>query len=345
MLWLDAKYSGILCTRFRNFKRVDTYTLNFSCPVCGDSKKNKRKARGYVYKKGDKLNFTCKNCGHGTTFTKFLKSQDEDLYREYKIERFAERHVKSPIRTGNDLHSASGNKNIAQVVVRPTSQSVRRLSDLPSNHEAVQYVRERRIPVSRWVDLFYVPEFFAWRDSMLPGKFEPAKRDEPRLVIPFRDKKGEIVSFQGRQLRGNSPAKYIFVTLKEDVPNVWGWDEINPKQRVYAFEGPIDAMMLPNSVASGGGDITSVLNSAGFDKSMTTVVYDNEPRSENTVKKMLKAFKAGYYVCVWPEKLEPKDANDMIRHGVSTEKLKEVIDNHSFTGLKARFAISQWRKC
>jgi hypothetical protein len=50
MLYIDAKYAQILGSRLRNFKQKKDYLWNYSCPVCGDSSKNKLKARGYIYR-------------------------------------------------------------------------------------------------------------------------------------------------------------------------------------------------------------------------------------------------------------------------------------------------------
>ena len=87
-LHIDSKYVGLISHRLRNFKRKNDYLWNFSCPLCGDSKKNPLKARGYVYKKGNNLFYSCKNCGVGTSIGKLLESIDGSLYKEYVLERY-----------------------------------------------------------------------------------------------------------------------------------------------------------------------------------------------------------------------------------------------------------------
>ena len=54
-LSVESKYIRLLSHRLRNFKQKKDYVWNFSCPICGDSKKNLLKARGYVYSKGNNL--------------------------------------------------------------------------------------------------------------------------------------------------------------------------------------------------------------------------------------------------------------------------------------------------
>ena len=50
MNFIERKYILLLSNRFRNFKQKENH-YNFSCPYCGDSHKNKFKARGIYYKK------------------------------------------------------------------------------------------------------------------------------------------------------------------------------------------------------------------------------------------------------------------------------------------------------
>ena len=45
-LFTDQKYVGLLSSRLRNFKRKDNNLWNFSCPICGDSTKNRIKPTG-----------------------------------------------------------------------------------------------------------------------------------------------------------------------------------------------------------------------------------------------------------------------------------------------------------
>lgn len=59
--------------------------INFKCPICGDSKKNINKKRGWFYR--DNCSFYCFNCGTGMSGIKFLQiisGQDyADIKREY----------------------------------------------------------------------------------------------------------------------------------------------------------------------------------------------------------------------------------------------------------------------
>ena len=61
---IDSKYIELgVFTTSDKFKRVKANLYNFRCPICGDSKKHKNKARGYLYQVKTILNFKCHNCG------------------------------------------------------------------------------------------------------------------------------------------------------------------------------------------------------------------------------------------------------------------------------------------
>ena len=82
-LWIDHKYMGLLSFRLERFTRKDKNLYNFRCPICGDSHKNKFKARGYAMAKQDKIFFYCHNCGANRSMYDFVKEIDPELHKQY----------------------------------------------------------------------------------------------------------------------------------------------------------------------------------------------------------------------------------------------------------------------
>ena len=82
-LWVDHKYMGLLSSHLQLFKRKTKDLYNFRCPVCGDSQKNKFKARGYLMAKQDKLVFYCHNCGASKSMYDFVRDIDPQLHKQY----------------------------------------------------------------------------------------------------------------------------------------------------------------------------------------------------------------------------------------------------------------------
>jgi hypothetical protein len=104
-------------------------------------------------------------------------------------------------------------------------------------------------------------------------------------------------------------------------------------------------MFIPNSIATAGGDLVSALGSFhGEAKSSLVIVYDNEPRSKDTVKKLDKAILQGYRVCIWPDNVDHKDINDMVMAGLSSDFIKHIIDTNTYKDLSAKLALNRWSK-
>ena len=90
---IDSKYVNLVSSRLQKFKRVKTNLYNFRCPICGDSKKHKNKARGYIYSHKADMNFKCHNCGASSSLSNFIKTLDPVLYKQYIFEKFKDRNT------------------------------------------------------------------------------------------------------------------------------------------------------------------------------------------------------------------------------------------------------------
>ena len=222
-------------------------------------------------------------------------------------------------------------------------KGLKKVSQLSPDHPIKKFVVKRMIPNPYHAKLFACPNFMNYVNGLIPDKFDKdaLKHDEQRLLIPFFDKEKNIFAFQGRSLR-SSNTKYITIVLNESSPKVYGLDAVDLNRKTYVFEGPIDSMFVPNSIATAGGEMIPVLKT--FQKSNLVVVYDNEPRSRETVKKLDKAILNGYNVCIWPDNLEHKDVNDMVLAGLSPEFIQHIIDQNTYRDLAAKLTLSKWSK-
>jgi transcription elongation factor Elf1 len=340
-VWLDTKYISIISSRLDCFKRKNTYTWNFRCPICGDSKKNRFKARGWIYPKDNKLLFHCHNCSITKDVPSFLKELDQSLFNEYFREKYAsiEKDAEEQVKFEEFVK-----KMKPPVFEASTALSeLRRVSRLRPDHPVKQYIMNRKIPSEYHYKLYLCMKFKEWTNSIIPGKFENIEKDEPRLIIPFLDEDKELFGYQGRSFKKKDDLRYITIMLDER-PKLFGLDTLNRMSHVLVVEGPIDSMFLPNCIASAGGNINTDLDSLGLPKEQFTIIYDNEPRNIHTVKKIEKAMDMGYRVCMLPENIQSKDINDMILSGISREQLVDIIYEHSYSGLQAKLKLSTWRK-
>ena len=86
--YVDKKFINLVSVRLEKFSWKSDKLANCRCPLCGDSKKNKNKCRGYFYKKGNDFFYKCHNCGAGTSLYRFLESVSPQLMKEYSLERW-----------------------------------------------------------------------------------------------------------------------------------------------------------------------------------------------------------------------------------------------------------------
>ena len=90
MDYIDTKYISLISTNLRNFQKKGDFLWNFSCPYCGDSQTNRKKARGFIYRTKNDLFYKCHNCAMGTTVPKLIEHISPTLYQEYQLERYRE---------------------------------------------------------------------------------------------------------------------------------------------------------------------------------------------------------------------------------------------------------------
>lgn len=334
MLIIDHKYVSLLSNRLQRFTKINSKTYNFRCPVCGDSRRNNYKARGYIYEKKDYLLFFCHNCGASMSFNNFLKGQDPTLHQEYVQEKFLERQ-------GSNTRPVADITTIVWPKYRLNSplRSLKKISALDHDHPAKRYVVKRHIPNTFHHKLFYCPKFKSWINSVIPDKFSSVDNDEPRLIIPFIDRDGECFGVQGRSFKPDG-VRYITIMFDSDKPKVFGLDTLDRSKTIYVLEGPIDSMFVENAIAMAGSDLPfSFFND--YDKDKLTFVYDNEPRNIQIVKRMENVIERGYNVVIWPEIVKLKDINDMALNAIDYMSL---IKLNTYHGLSAMARLTQWKK-
>jgi len=312
-------------------KKPDLY--NFRCPLCGDSQKNKTKARGFVYRKKDDYFYMCHNCSASTTFYNLLKSVDETLLKEYQLERY--KNGTNNANTPRPDFSEAKEKPVFKEKLQLES-----IESLPEAHFAKNYVQSRKIPKSFHSQLYFAPDFSTFIQNLGIEK-ESLQKNDQRLVIPFFDENKNLVAVQGRAL-GESKLRYITIKLHDDNSKVFGLDRIDKDEKVYVVEGPIDSMFLDNAVATADANLESIVNV--LDRSNVVLIFDNEPRNKQIVEKLEHAIDNHFSVVIWPEFMEEKDINDMILTGFSPDEIQDIISKNTFVNLRAKMEWVNWKR-
>lgn len=331
--FVDVKYAQMLSGRFEMFKIKGTnpYRINFRCPICGDSTKNKSKARGWLLEKNNQLFYYCHNCGASHNFISFLKIVDQMSYNDYIAEKFISKNVLNTSATTKVLDKK--NKTSLDVLT-----GLKKVSQLDPNHPVKKYVESRKIPHNKHYKIYYVKKFKTWINTILPGKFENVEKDEPRLVLPFFDKNKRVF---GVSARGFNPKGLRYITIMfEDRPKIFGLDTVDFNKPYYIVEGAIDSLFIDNAVAMAGADgNVECLHNV---KENGIFVFDAEPRNKEIHKRMEKIVSKGYKICVWPCDVAGKDINEMICNGI--HNVQDIIKAHTFQGLEANLKLSVWKK-
>ena len=320
---IDSKYIGLVSSRLQKFKRVKADLFNFRCPICGDSKKHKNIARGYLYQVKTNTNFKCHNCGASLSFNNFLKQIDTSLHKQYVMEKFKE--------------GFAGGRNF--VVEEPKFEFkkpvFKKKLDLPRADTipiAKEYLEKRKLDPSKF---YFAYKFKEWTNTQ-KQTFDTIGRDESRIIIPMYNEDKILIGFQGRSLGPNS-VKYITVMINEDAPKIYGLDKVDNEKPIYIIEGPFDATLVQNGVAMCGSD----LDIRSFGWSDCIYVYDNEPRNREIVNRIDKTINGGYKVVIWPTSVVEKDINDMVLGG---HNIMSVLESNTYSGLQAKVKFNNWKK-
>jgi len=324
---IDAKYISLLSSRLERFKRIKPDLYNCRCPLCGDSKKHKSKARGYFYAVKSNVNYKCHNCGASMTFNNFLKKVDATLQGQYSLEKFKDGF------TGKGSPREDPEKIIG--VAKDSKPEFKRRSrlDLPRAHEekkSSEYLNRRQVQG----DFYYAKTFRRFVNG-IKKTFDDVRYDEERIVIPlyYND---DIVGVQGRALDPN-PVKYITVMFDDDAPKIYGLDQIRRGAPVFVVEGPFDSTFIRNAIAMCGadGDVSR------WGISDPVWVYDNEPRNPDITRRIQSAIESKQTVVIWPSNIEEKDINDMYLAGHDVQSL---VESNIYRGLEATLKFNTWKR-
>ena len=318
---VDSKFIGLVSSRLEKFKRVKPNLYNFRCPLCGDSKKNRSKTRGYLYNIKADINFRCHNCGASMTFSNFLKQLDPVIHKQYVFERFK--------------NNSTGRGTVVEEPTfkfeEPKFKTKIRIPLCSEIRRGREYLQARRLDPKR----FYWAEDFAGFVNSIKPTFGSNVPKESRIIIPLYYKK-DLIGIQGRSV-DPSPVKYITTIFYDDAPKIYGLDNIRQDAPVFVTEGPFDSTFISNSIAMCGADA----DVRRWGVSDPVWIYDNEPRSKEIVKRISDTIDRGEKVVIWPNNIYEKDINDMVLAG---HDVQSIVESNVYDGLEANLKFTTWKR-
>ena len=265
-----------------SLKTRNNTEIIFRCPICGDSRKNRMKKRGYFYRKTG--SFHCFNCDANLTGLAFLKAIcTPDVYdriiQDYKVLNFNNivkgRSDKSElIKSSAPFEILSANPSYKYLLdlgwAKPTS-----LTDA-----AKKRLDDRRIPEDK--------------REMLKS-IKDAKGNEFILIQYLYDDRciyHQLDNFNKYDIGGQGALKYVFPKdenlngQEKPVFNLDGVDVSFPY--IFCTEGIYDSLFIKNGVALGGKNLTDYQHSmlqACYPRHKIVLAFDND---EAGIKSSLK---------------------------------------------------------
>lgn len=348
-LWLDDKYVRLASPFLDQFRQKSLHNYNFRCPLCGDSERNRLKARGYVYPKGDDLMFKCHNCALALPFSALLRRISRPLHDEYVMERFRDSPpVEKPSGALWSLpmrfdEQAQRFQPKATTFVDAEVPSVVSVADMPGT-EVYRFCTARSLPVEALRRLFYTEQARSWLLTQVPEeKADKINDGVPFLIQPLRLPDG---TWYGAQLRNLKHKAFYNFRWSHESWKIFGLEAWSADALTYLVEGPIDSLFIPNSLSATGSDLMGAwhqLSRSGILTPSTPCVFvwDNEPRNGAITHMMRVAIGTHQPIVIWPIGFPHKDINDAITAGVDVLSL---LARRTFSGLTADLEFSAWVK-
>ena len=333
--YIDLDYITKIQPRLSQFKRKKDYLFNFRCPICGDSKKSKTKARAYLYRVKNDMFYKCHNCSASHNLANFIKVVDRKIYDQSILERY--KGNKPATENLFDKFKTNTKEKLNFTPLR----GLKSFDTIDDEHPAKQYLLNRKIPKDYFNRLFLCNKFQAYVNKLKPGTFgkETDKYEHPRLIIPFYDVDEKVFAIQGRAF-GKEQPKYITLKLYENKQKIFGLERINLHKTLYIVEGPIDSLFVDNCIAAAGADIQ-----LPGDSKDVVFVFDNEPRNKEIIKRMYNVIDDSYKLVIWPESIKEKDINEMIVNGKTKQQIQTIISDNTYSGLSALTKLNTYKRC
>ena len=309
-----------------------------SCPVCMESPKKKR-----CYYIPDNDNIFCHNCGWSSKPFKWIKEvsncSNSDIIEEVK-----DYEVTIDITKDDEV--------VAKIHTETLPKDSINLSD----------------PLQR--DYYSQDKMFNMANEVIHNRRLDTAVNRPdnlylslcdmvhknRLVIPFINEREEIEFYQTRTLRpqdNRTKPKYLGKVGSEKT--LFNINKVSSDHdKVYIFEGPLNAFFTKNSVAVAG--ITERGKSftkrqeeqySGHLKWYDKVwILDSQWVDRASLIKSEVLLKQGESVFIWPEKFGKrfKDFNDIAMHCKVDELSWDFIEKNTFVGLEGIVKMSEIKK-
>ena len=268
--------------------------LNMRCPLCGDSKKDPRKKRGWWYMASG--SYFCFNCGTGMSGIRFIEAISGHSYEEIRKE-YTRLFLKSgkslKLSADYDISNSEPNLFHLKSIINPDWKN-------PLTDKALEYLENRKV--------LEAPFF----DNHLYSCFNKAKSEE-FILIPWKVN-GVEAYYQVNDFQKLHSMKYIFPKDKKKL--IAGLDNIDISfPYIFVFEGYYDSVFVKNGICVGTKAITDYqlrLIKERYPKHQIVISFDNDSAGIDSMVRLLKHENDFKYFRWFNKNTIQKDINDFV---------------------------------
>lgn len=337
MNYIDREFISLSSTYLDRFKWVGENVANFRCPFCGDSKKSKTKARGYLYTIDGVTKFKCHNCGKTMSMRQFVRDALPNEYDNYVFRAFRSSEQKEEKNAQPQVEESEKQK-----LMRIQAAIAKYTVPITQHKDCLAYIKKRSLLNMLESDLCATHDANKLITAV-NGSCNPYIKG-PAVVIKNIDLAGTLTGMQCRMLSLSEYAPRYMNLRFTDKPSLWGLRRIYDEQNILVFEGAFDAMTVPNAIALNGAMKKGALEyvSSKYGISNLIICYDNDFRTNPEVLRRVKdAIKKGYRVVLMNDSFGYKDVNEAAQNGVLSDDIVAYIQKRTFQGLRADLELAK----
>lgn len=326
-----------------NFEKLNNgnHYARCKCPICGDSRTNLSKKRGNFYINDDTyILYKCFNC----SYTGNMKSFLSDTNNLELLEKYNKLIIKEYLKYNKEFFISSNENKVKKTFKKNLNKQdnifimnddniylkgTQCLIELPDNHPANLYVKNRKIPKDKIKEIYYTDNFqdlviklkIKDKNNIERYKYEGIK--DKRIIFVLRDFSNKIIGLTGASITKNK-IKYIHYKLEDstDIPLIYGLNKIRKDKPLTIVEGILDSFYIDNCIASLtviNSNVIEYFENIGFNDII--IIPDNDVYYNNEVFKITKKVLKQYDIKIKlfdfksiAEVKKNKDINDMIKN-------------------------------
>lgn len=295
-----------------SLKSRNSSEINFRCPLCGDSRKNRFKKRGYFYRRtGTFYCFNCQTSLTGYGLLKAICAPDvfDRIVQEYQVLNFNNFvHNKGKV----ESESSSLAQDFEVLSPRP---SYRYLLDSkwtvkPLSESALKYLEGRKVPDEK--------------RGMLKSICDQKGREFVLIQYLLDDEcvYHQLDNFNRYDIKGQGAVKYIFPkdeSINFQQKPVFNISEVDVSfPYLFCTEGVYDSLFIKNGVALGGRSLTKFqykMIHTCYPRHRIVLAFDNDAPGIQSSIKHSELYPDVYFLDTSNlfEAVHVKDINDFVK--------------------------------